>query len=1033
MFDDLKIRNKLVLLVAGPIVIIVLLAALGARSRQATADGSQRVQGLVGVAQSNSDVVNSLQQESLVSTTFVASGRKGSDTGLTRARKATDATLAVALDHLRSNQGASATVRSGSTLAIDAADKLSSIRDAVDQGYRWDQVATTYASTEGTFLSVNDTISEAVTDPEVASELRTGAALAAYKAAIAQQGSLLAGAAAQGGFGADGSFALLKSAVANEGSALAIFNSIADTLRKGQVRDALTSDARITLEGVRDQTIAAGGTKPVTAKAEALATAAATVLSDLHGVEASLFDHLISQAKATSTEAARAANVFLIAAVLAIAAAAVAAVLLGRRITRPLNELTEAADRLATEQMPRLVESLRNPSDDELGFSLGALKAIRVTSGDEIGRLAASFNDVQRVAGEVAAEQAALLRKGIGEMFVNLARRNQALLDRQIEFIDELERGEEDPDALENLYRLDHLATRMRRNAESLLVLAGAEPPRRRGRPAPLANVVRAALAEVEDFNRIELLSFDEILIASNAAADLAHLLSELMENATNFSPPETRVEVVGHRTKADGYVISVTDHGIGMSSDQIIEANDSLARPPLVGLALSRSLGFIVVGRLAGRHGIAVRMMPSPAGGVTSVVSIPPSLVTDALGMGNGDEAPMMAVPSRLQPAIDVQQAEAEISGFTPLSFTPYDAPEEIVPDAPATLADAVPTGSAFDAGLDSLFHSDPAPSGPTASPSAPPAIVGGLPTRRLSAAPANARVDDPEPDPVAVEEPAPTPAVAPEPPGPLTFAPSSLSEDEAPAPILAPAAHDATLPEAIAFSEPATMDRDDAGPELGRSARLDGPPPSVAPLAIRTAPSRPVQAPEVPEAGRKPFFLEDAEPPRLFGRSAAPEAPAAPTSTPDMDGPSRLFGSGSPAVSTAAVAPTSPAPPATPAIPVVPVAKPLARRAAPAAVSAPEPVLIETPAPVPAEPSAAVVSAEAVRTTAGLAKRTPRPTGGGGRAIPGADAERGVSATRRSPDEVRSLLSRYRDGQQRARVEEPANVGPAEESETP
>jgi K+-sensing histidine kinase KdpD len=144
-----------------------------------------------------------------------------------------------------------------------------------------------------------------------------------------------------------------------------------------------------------------------------------------------------------------------------------------------------------------------------------------------------------------------------------------------------------------------------------------------------LANVVRAALGEVEDFGRISLVTFDEVLVASNAAADLAHLLSELMENATNFSPPETSVEVVGHAIKADGYVISVTDQGIGMSADQMAEANDALARPPLVGLALSRSLGFIVVGRLAGRHGVAVRLMPSPSGGVTAVVSIPPSLMT--------------------------------------------------------------------------------------------------------------------------------------------------------------------------------------------------------------------------------------------------------------------------------------------------------------------------------------------------------------------------------------------------------------------
>ena len=229
---------------------------------------------------------------------------------------------------------------------------------------------------------------------------------------------------------------------------------------------------------------------------------------------------------------------------------------------------------------------------------------------------------------EVAEEQGALLRKGIGDIFINLARRNQTLLDRQIEFIDQLEANEEDPDQLDNLFKLDHLATRMRRNAESLLVLAGAEPPRRRGRPVALADVVRVAIGEVEDFARISLLALDDVTVGGNVAVDLAHLLSELMENATHFSPPDTTVEIVGHRSE-DGYTLSVSDQGIGMSADQLAEANTQLARPPLVGLALSRSLGFIVIGRLASRFGVAVKLTSSPSGGVTALVTLPPELVT--------------------------------------------------------------------------------------------------------------------------------------------------------------------------------------------------------------------------------------------------------------------------------------------------------------------------------------------------------------------------------------------------------------------
>ena len=244
----------------------------------------------------------------------------------------------------------------------------------------------------------------------------------------------------------------------------------------------------------------------------------------------------------------------------------------------------------------------------------------------------------------MAEEQGALLRKGIGDIFINLARRNQTLLDRQIEFIDQLEANEEDPDQLDNLFKLDHLATRMRRNAESLLVLAGAEPPRRRGRPVALADVVRVAIGEVEDFARISLLALDDVTVGGNVAVDLAHLLSELMENATHFSPPDTTVEIVGHRSD-EGYTLSVSDQGIGMSADQLAEANSQLARPPLVGLALSRSLGFIVIGRLAARFGIAVKLTSSPSGGVTALVTLPADLVTV-------DGQPMVARPADRPPA---------------------------------------------------------------------------------------------------------------------------------------------------------------------------------------------------------------------------------------------------------------------------------------------------------------------------------------------------------------------------------------------
>jgi signal transduction histidine kinase len=954
VFDDLKIRSKLVLLVAGPLVIVVVLAALGASSRLDRASQARGVEGLVSVARSDSDVVNTLQQESLASTSYVGSGGQKGKAALTKARANTDNVLAASLPRLK-NGGGSSAFRSAKGLAVDAADKLTYIRKAVDQGYGWDQVVTTYATLGQTFLAVNTAVVDTLSDPAASSQLRTAAALADYKAAISAEGSLLSGASQAGGFSAGGDansnaaarFELFKQASSREQSRAAVFASIADSGAKGAVRDALATPSSLSFAATRDATLSGGATSGLPASGATATADTGALLESMHGVETQQFTTLLANTAKTRTSAERSAKVFLGAALLAIIGAALAAVVLGRKITRPLVRLTAAAGYLATEQMPRLVESLKNPTEDEMGFQVGNLKPIDIGSNDEIGQLASAFNEVQRVAGDVAAEQASLLRKGIGEMFVNLARRNQALLDRQIEFIDELERGEEDPDQLDNLYRLDHLATRMRRNAESLLVLAGAEPPRRRGRPAALVNVVRAALAEVEDFGRIELLSFDEVLVASNAAADVAHLLSELMENATNFSPPETRVEVVGHRTKADGYVISVTDHGIGMSSDQITDANESLAKPPPVGLALSRSLGFIVVGRLAARHGISVRIMPSAAGGVTSVVSLASALIVDTPG---GVAAAPMHAPARLKPVLErsagTHTEERDHAAATLRSVEPFEATVASLEPTPVS-SDVAPVAWAPPASTSPMAPA-PEASGPT--PSALPGRNGasGLPTR--------SRTD---------------------------------------------AASD--MPEALPFSAgPSDL------PSAEPAARTD-----AGAFAARQQPAR-------------PFFLDDAEPVRGFPETLPTGAPAAPGGAEPAKAAPRLFGGPEPTPRPAAKAPLPGRCEPTPTVVMEPGPEPKPVEGAPA-----EPVPVAAAAPpqdeqVAPEPPPAAVSSLPTRTGAGLAKRTPRAAGG--RAIPGAEVERNVGATRRSPEEIRAMLASHSAGRQRAQSE-PVPAGAPDE----
>jgi PAS domain S-box-containing protein len=235
-------------------------------------------------------------------------------------------------------------------------------------------------------------------------------------------------------------------------------------------------------------------------------------------------------------------------------------------------------------------------------------------------------------------EQAAL-RQSIGDLLHNLARRSQGLVDRQLELIDELERNEVDPDRLDELFRMDHLATRMRRNVENLIVLSGVDQRRRWSASVPLRDVVEAAVAEVEDYSRVQVAGIHDLTLAGQAASDVAHLLAELVENATSFSSPTTSVEVSGGPA-GNGYVLEIEDHGIGMSDAELAETNRRLAEPLAADVAASRMMGFHVVGRLAARHGIRVQLRHCWFGGVTALVLLP------AVLLGSAGEHPTMAPP---------------------------------------------------------------------------------------------------------------------------------------------------------------------------------------------------------------------------------------------------------------------------------------------------------------------------------------------------------------------------------------------------
>ena len=349
----------------------------------------------------------------------------------------------------------------------------------------------------------------------------------------------------------------------------------------------------------------------------------------------------------------------------------VVAALLGggvaRSISRPVRRLTMAANDAATQQLPRIVAEV------QASGVASTPEPMVVDSNDELGKLAASFNAMQSTAVALASDQARL-RRNVSENLVNLGRRNQVLLGRTLNFVTQLEESERDPKRLDDLFRLDHLATRMRRNAESLLVLAGAESPRMWSDPIEIGDVIRAALSEIEDYHRVDLTNLESGRILGTAVSDVSHLLAELLENATAFSPPTSKVSVLGKR-RSDGYLVVIVDEGFGMTREELDAANTRINSPAAFETTPSKVLGLQVVGKLAERHGIRVELTESFAVGVAARVLLPETLF-DA-GVNPRGEAPAL---SSAAPGAIAKRSTASVATVA----VRRDAPsvEPVIPD---------------------------------------------------------------------------------------------------------------------------------------------------------------------------------------------------------------------------------------------------------------------------------------------------------------------------------------------------------------
>lgn len=396
----------------------------------------------------------------------------------------------------------------------------------------------------------------------------------------------------------------------------------------------------------------------------------------LRGIEIEFDDHNIDSATTARNDLQRRVLVTAGALLGMLLLAILFAWIVARSMARSLRELRHGALTVAQFGLPQAVQRLRDPalatqmSPHQLALQIAEPLPIR--SRDEFGQVAEAFNAVHLEAVRTAAEQAAL-RASVATMFVNLARRSQILVDRLIGHLDRLERGEEDPDRLAELFQLDHLATRMRRNDENLLVLAGADSTRIQREPAPLMDVLRAAQSEVEHYTRIEFGMIDrDIEISAHSVNDMVHLVAELLDNATAFSPPDSAV-IVEARRVGDRAVLLVEDHGIGISPEQLAELNDRLANPPMVDVAVSRMMGLVVVARLAARHGVKVELRAARERGTIADMTLPAGVLVPRALSGRA----AAGMPTAGMPAVgpnDVVQARPIPS--TPAPRSPLASP---------------------------------------------------------------------------------------------------------------------------------------------------------------------------------------------------------------------------------------------------------------------------------------------------------------------------------------------------------------------
>jgi signal transduction histidine kinase len=625
-----RLRTKLAAVLIIPTLTALALGGLRANDQLQQANQFQQTASQVDFAVKVTAVIHELQAERSLAVARISSG----DSSRQPALDAQIAKVDRVVDDLRSSAGQlktpDAETKARYDLGLQRLDALRPLRSASNTSLYSDFSAlTTYSSILDSLVQLGREVNTAVTDRDLLRQGTTVQAVSEAKEFIARGDAALQIVAFRHNFPGP-LLEEVRSAQSSGAAAIDSFNANASPDQRQLFSDTFSGPEIDDRQLIRTEALAQvddGETPTITSSR--LTTDSTVAQGKLRAVENNLLTGLRLQADTLANNATTSAWWEAGIVLLAIALALVLMLAIARLMLRPLRILRTTALDVAYTRLPQTVQAILD-DPDPVRASRNAVEPVPITSRDEIGEVARSFDVVHEQAVKMAAEQA-LLRENVNGIFVNLSRRSQRLVERQLGVIDRLEADEQDPDHLASLFELDHLATRLRRNGESLLVLSGAGLAKSVPKPVPAADVIGAAVSEIEQYARIELGIVPEVSVQGLAIHDLVHVLAELLDNATYFSEPETKITVRAVVTRKKALAIQVTDHGVGMSEDQIQEVNKRLADPPDLDVSVTRRMGLYVVARLAQRHNIEVRLRENEdiEGGIIARVVVPAEVLT--------------------------------------------------------------------------------------------------------------------------------------------------------------------------------------------------------------------------------------------------------------------------------------------------------------------------------------------------------------------------------------------------------------------